>query len=171
LVPKGKASHGNRLGIAVGLRCGCVDCPTAKNSSGGQAVWRSSNSEASGSASSSSTRAGDTPIASHSTKELTNVRQREFWDTAGVARSDTLDAQTVRCLLWRKEAICSPVMATGPDCPARTPGSRDAQVSLRRPPGHQLFRDLSRHALPVGEKEACGRTDPPGTSLRAGADD
>jgi hypothetical protein len=36
--------------------------------------------------------------------------------------------------------------------------------------GDQFFRDLQRHALHVGEKQACGKTDSQKTSPRAVAD-
>jgi hypothetical protein len=36
--------------------------------------------------------------------------------------------------------------------------------------GNQLFGDLQRHALQVGEKQASGQTDSPRASLRAVAD-
>jgi hypothetical protein len=43
-------------------------------------------------------------------------------------------------------------------------------LGFRRLADDQFFRDFQRHALHVGEKQACGQTDSQKTSPRALAD-
>jgi hypothetical protein len=54
--------------------------------------------------------------------------------------------------------------------PDRVEEGADDGLCFRTLAGNQLFGDLRRHALPVGEKQASGQTDSQKTSPRAVAD-
>jgi len=54
--------------------------------------------------------------------------------------------------------------------PDRVEEGADGGLCFRRLAGNQIFGDLQRHALHVGEKQTCGQTDSQKTSSRAVAD-